>query len=100
MRRLKAKALRRKTGGERDMIDTLAIRQPHSARDRIGRQPAIGIREKNPIAPGEAGSHVAGVALAEPAIWQFVDPNDSHSRILLGETSENGIGLIRRAVVR
>ena len=81
------------------MIGLIAFRHPQGPGNYVGLQPAIGIREKNPVARRCAGTHMTGVTLAEPAVWQHLHPFDAHPRILFRQASEDFARLVRGPVI-
>src|SRR6185503_12966231 len=59
-----------------------------SARNYVWLHPAIGIREKNPVARRRARADVAGVTLSQPPFRQYVHAPHLYPCILLCELSE------------
>jgi hypothetical protein len=67
----------------RYVIGSLAFGHAHGARDHVGPQPTIGVREENPVARGRVCADTAGMTLAQPTFRQHIHPLDPHSRICL-----------------
>ena len=90
---------RRHPGRERDVVGVFAFRHPQRARDHVRLEPAIGVREQNPITRSQAGANMAGMALPKPAFGQRVDPLYRHARVLLRQPAQNLARSVLRAVV-
>jgi hypothetical protein len=81
------------------VIGSLAFGHPQRAREHVGFEPTIRIGKENPIARSRAGANVAGVTLAQPAVWQRVQALQLNARILPRETVENFSGAIAGSVI-
>jgi len=99
MRCSQRRAPNRQTGCHLDFIRALTLGHHQGAHDHVGLQPAIGIREQNPVAGGGARAKMAGVTLAQPTLRQHVHALHLYARVFLRELSEDFARAIGRAII-
>jgi len=81
------------------MVGALLFGHAGGSEKHVPRQPGIGVNEQNPLAFGPAGADMAGVALAQPSLWQNVNAHDLQPRILLRQLLQDFTRSISGAII-
>src|SRR4026209_2101170 len=89
MRGLEAKAPRGKAGNHRYVVRSIPLGDAQRACDHVGLQPAVGVREEDPVAGGGACTEGAGVTLAKPALRQSRHSLHLQARVFNSQSLED-----------